>query len=176
MLFKQNIKKKNKYDDSWQKGAKLDKKQLLQLHSAGASSLDFSFQTIARCFQMIESCLMPLIIPYDNEVEQLIDNLRYAERIELLRSVGIRDPRSRYREYPHEFSGGMQQRILIAMAVALRPSLIVADEPTTALDATVQVRILELLRRLQKETGASILLITHDLRVVASLFQKKGPM
>ena len=64
----------------WQKGAKLDKKQLLQLHSAGASSLDFSFQTIARCFQMIESCLMPLIIPYDNEAEQLIDNLRYAER------------------------------------------------------------------------------------------------
>ena len=94
---------------------------------------------------------------------------RRERTIELLRSVGIRDPRSRYREYPHEFSGGMQQRILIAMAVALRPSLIVADEPTTALDATVQVRILELLRRLQEETGASILLITHDLRVVASL-------
>ena len=92
---------------------------------------------------------------------------RWERAIELLRSVGIRDPRSRYREYPHEFSGGMQQRILIAMAVALRPSLIVADEPTTALDATVQVRILELLKRLQEETGASILLITHDLRVVA---------
>ena len=94
---------------------------------------------------------------------------RRERAIELLRSVGIRDPRSRYREYPHEFSGGMQQRILIAMAVALRPSLIVADEPTTALDATVQVRILELLKRLQEETRASILLITHDLRVVASL-------
>lgn len=88
---------------------------------------------------------------------------------EILRSVGIPNPETRLRDYPHEFSGGMRQRILIAMAVALRPSLILADEPTTALDVTVQSRILALLRRLQRETGAAILLITHDLRIVASL-------
>ena len=88
---------------------------------------------------------------------------------EILRSVGIPNPETRLRDYPHEFSGGMRQRILIAMAMALRPSLILADEPTTALDVTVQSRILALLRRLQRETGAAILLITHDLRIVASL-------
>ena len=86
---------------------------------------------------------------------------------ELLESVGISS--DRLRAYPHQLSGGQRQRVVIAMVLALRPRLLVLDEPTTALDATVQVRILELLKRLQEETGASILLITHDLRVVASL-------
>ena len=84
-----------------------------------------------------------------------------------LRDVGIADPASRLKEYPHQLSGGMRQRVMIAMALACQPDLLLADEPTTALDVTIQAQILELLRKLQREKNMSILLITHDLGVVA---------
>ncbi|MEM1109063.1 MAG: ABC transporter ATP-binding protein [Planctomycetota bacterium] len=84
-----------------------------------------------------------------------------------LRDVGIADPASRLKEYPHQLSGGMRQRVMIAMALACQPELLLADEPTTALDVTIQAQILELLRKLQREKNMSILLITHDLGVVA---------
>lgn len=84
-----------------------------------------------------------------------------------LRDVGIADPAARLKEYPHQLSGGMRQRVMIAMALACQPELLLADEPTTALDVTIQAQILELLRKLQDEKGMSILLITHDLGVVA---------
>ncbi len=87
----------------------------------------------------------------------------------LLKSVHIREPEKRLREYPHQFSGGMQQRAMIAMGLALDPQLIVADEPTTALDVTVQAQVLKLLREIRDDKGASILFITHDLGVVAQL-------
>lgn len=87
--------------------------------------------------------------------------------IELLSMVGIPHAESRYKQYPHEFSGGMRQRVMIAMAVANDPKLIIADEPTTALDVTIQAQVLELVKRLRDETGAATLLITHDLGVVA---------
>jgi peptide/nickel transport system ATP-binding protein len=89
--------------------------------------------------------------------------------IELLGLVGIPRPQERIDDYPHQFSGGMRQRVMIAMAIALDPALIIADEPTTALDATVQAQVLELLVRLQQELGTSLILITHDLGVVADL-------
>ncbi len=89
------------------------------------------------------------------------------EAIELMRRVGIPEPESRVDAYPHQFSGGMRQRILIAMAVALGPRLLIADEPTTALDVTVQAQIMELLRRLRTEEDMAVVLITHDLAVVA---------
>jgi oligopeptide/dipeptide ABC transporter ATP-binding protein len=91
----------------------------------------------------------------------------HEHALKMLEQVGIADPNQRLVEYPHQLSGGMRQRVMIAMALSCSPSLLIADEPTTALDVTIQAQILELLRRLQKETGMAILLITHDLGVVA---------
>ncbi|MGB0744637.1 MAG: ABC transporter ATP-binding protein [Opitutales bacterium] len=86
--------------------------------------------------------------------------------VELLDLVGIRDPEKRYKAYPHEMSGGMQQRVMIAMALACEPKLLVADEPTTALDVTIQAQIMDLLRELRERLGMSILLITHNFGIV----------
>jgi oligopeptide transport system ATP-binding protein len=89
--------------------------------------------------------------------------------IKMLEQVGIPDARERVDSYPHEFSGGMRQRVMIAMALSCRPELLIADEPTTALDVTIQAQILELIKRLKTDTGASVILITHDLGVVAGM-------
>jgi oligopeptide transport system ATP-binding protein len=93
----------------------------------------------------------------------------YEHAIKMLETVGIPDARSRVDSYPHEFSGGMRQRVMIAMALSCEPELLIADEPTTALDVTIQAQILELIKTLKKETGTSVILITHDLGVVAGM-------
>ena len=92
-----------------------------------------------------------------------------AETIRLLEKVRIPNAASRFDEYPHQFSGGMRQRVMIAMALASRPKLLIADEPTTALDVTIQGQILDLIKMLQEEEGMSVLFITHDMGVVAEI-------
>jgi oligopeptide/dipeptide ABC transporter ATP-binding protein len=92
-----------------------------------------------------------------------------ARVIELMRLVGIPNPDTRFEQYPHEFSGGMRQRAMIAMSIANNPSLLIADEPTTALDVTIQAQVLEVLKTVQAETNAATILITHDLGIVAEL-------
>jgi len=93
----------------------------------------------------------------------------YVRATELLAEVGIPDPKSRVNHYPHEFSGGMRQRVVIAMALSCNPKLLIADEPTTALDVTTQAQILDLMGRLQAIHGSSIVIITHDMGVIAEI-------
>jgi oligopeptide transport system ATP-binding protein len=93
----------------------------------------------------------------------------YDHAIRMLETVGIPDARARADNYPHEFSGGMRQRVMIAMALSCEPELLIADEPTTALDVTIQAQILELIKKLKSKTGTSVILITHDLGVVAGM-------
>lgn len=100
----------------------------------------------------------------------------YERARELLELVGINEPAKRLKQYPHELSGGMRQRVMIAIALACEPKLLIADEPTTALDVTIQAQILELMQELRKKLGMSIIMITHDLGVVASMCEKIAVM
>jgi oligopeptide/dipeptide ABC transporter ATP-binding protein len=130
---------------------------------------------ISMIFQEPMTSLNPVMTIGDQVGETLVIHKGYKKKearlaaIDLLRAVKIADPEKRVDEYPHQFSGGMRQRVMIAMAIACRPSLLIADEPTTALDVTIQAQILELLQSLRQEFGLSILLITHALGVVAEV-------
>ncbi len=137
---------------------------------------------IAMIFQQPTSSLNPVFKVGDQiaEVLQIHQGLSRKEglkrALELLEQVGIPDPERRLNAYPHELSGGMAQRVMIAMALASRPDLLIADEPTTALDVTIQAQILDLMRNLQAEYGAAIILITHDLGVVAEMANRIAVM
>jgi peptide/nickel transport system ATP-binding protein/oligopeptide transport system ATP-binding protein len=128
---------------------------------------------ISMVFQEPMTSLNPVFTIGDQIAESLTLHKRISRAdalgrtVAMLRKVGIPDPQSRLREYPHQMSGGMRQRAMIAMALVCGPALLIADEPTTALDVTIQAQILDLLRGLQGDLGMSILLITHDLGVVA---------
>ena len=128
---------------------------------------------VAMIFQEPMTSLNPVYTVGDQIVEAIKLHQKkntseaWADAVEMLRKVGIADSAQRVREYPHQMSGGMRQRVMIAMAASCEPVLLIADEPTTALDVTIQAQILDLLDELQRQNGMSILLITHDLGVVA---------
>jgi len=133
---------------------------------------------IAMIFQEPMTSLNPVLTVGLQIAEPLIEHrglgraAAAARAIELLRLVNIPEPERRARQYPHELSGGMRQRVMIAMALACEPALLIADEPTTALDVTIQAQILDLLRDLRRKVGAAIVLITHDLGIVAEMAQR----
>lgn len=137
---------------------------------------------IAMIFQDPMTCLNPLM----TIGKQIMEPLRihknmskeeaYNRAVELLNLVGIPSPKSRMKQYPHEFSGGMRQRVMIAMALSCNPKLLIADEPTTALDVTIQAQILEIMKDIKNKLNTSIILITHDLGVVADICDKVNVM
>jgi oligopeptide transport system ATP-binding protein len=147
-----------------------------------ADMRDLRGSEIAMIFQDPMTSLNPVL----TIEEQLVETIRAHKRVsvadarkravELLGMVGIPEPASRLRSYPHQFSGGMRQRVMIAMGLALEPKLLIADEPTTALDVTIQAQVLELLQRLTTEQGTAVILITHDLGVVAGMTRRINVM
>ncbi|PBB88954.1 peptide ABC transporter ATP-binding protein [Mesorhizobium sp. WSM3864] len=149
-----------------------ERRDLLTLTSQARRSL------MGDRLSMIFQDPMTALNPVRTIESQMIDIQHHEERsrsdkrarsIDMLRRVGIPDPESRIRNHPHQFSGGMRQRICIAMALLVKPALLIADEPTTALDATLEVQIIHLLKDLQREIGCSILFVSHHLGVVAEL-------
>jgi peptide/nickel transport system ATP-binding protein len=150
----------------------LDERRMREVRGAGISLI----------FQEPMTALNPVFTIGDQVAETLIVHGRASRRaaraqaVDLLTAVRIPDAASRVRDYPHQLSGGLRQRVLIAMALACRPALVVADEPTTALDVTIQAQILELLRDLKQSFNVSLLLITHDLGVVAETADRVAVM
>ena len=130
--------------------------------------------SMSMIFQDPMSFLNPVLTIEKQLVEPLRNHRKmsaaelHQKAVELLTQVGIPSPEERLKQYPHQLSGGMRQRVIIAIALACHPKLIIADEPTTALDVTIQAKIIELIKQLKEETGSGVILITHDLGVVAS--------
>ena len=137
---------------------------------------------LSMIFQEPMTSLNPALRVGDQIAEVLLRHRRVSRdeartrTIELLRQVHVPSPEARFADYPHRLSGGMRQRVMIAMALACKPRLLIADEPTTALDVTIQAQILDLMRLLREETGTAIILITHDLGVVAELADEVAVM
>jgi oligopeptide/dipeptide ABC transporter ATP-binding protein len=137
---------------------------------------------LSMIFQQPTSCLNP-VFRVGDQISEVLEIHRGNDKktgwetsVELLRTVGIPEPEKRVNAFPHELSGGMAQRVMIAMALACEPELLIADEPTTALDVTIQAQILDLMRDLQGKLGTSIILITHDMGVVAEMASRVSVM
>ena len=143
------------------------------LHCSEAELRTVRGRKISMIFQDPMTSLNPYMRIGDQVIEPLLIHEKlpraeaFARGVSALREVGIQDAENRMRSYPHEFSGGMRQRVMIAMALITQPALLIADEPTTALDVTVQAQILELIRRMQRELGSAVIFITHDIGIVS---------
>ncbi len=143
---------------------------------------DIRGQRIAMIFQDPMTSLNPTMTIGKQIVESIMVNRNMSlqeareEAVNLIELVGIIDPEGRYKQYPHELSGGMRQRIVIAIALACNPQILICDEPTTALDVTIQAQILELINELQRKIGLSVIFITHDLGVVANMADRVAVM
>src|SRR5262245_14828701 len=143
---------------------------------------DLRGDKLAMIFQEPMTSLNPAFTVGDQIAETLLRHKKIGKEearngaIEMLRRVRIPSPERRAKDYPHQLSGGMRQRVMIAMALACNPKLLIADEPTTALDVTIQAQILELMRTLREELGTAIILITHDLGVIAELADEVAVM
>jgi len=157
-----------------------DGRDLLKLSET--EIIDTRGNRISMIFQQPQTSLNPVFKVGDQvaEVMQIHQNLgkdqSWEKAIELLRLVGIPDPQKKAHAYPHEMSGGQAQRVMIAMALALNPQLLIADEPTTALDVTIQAQILGLIRELRSQMGTAVILITHDLGVIAEMADRVAVM
>ncbi len=152
---------------------RFDGQDLLRMDEASLRSI--RGRRMAMIFQEPMTALNPVLTVGDQIAEVVAVHTKCRAReararaVEMLGQVGIPDPATRAGQYPHELSGGMRQRVMIAMALVLAPTLVIADEPTTALDVTIQAQILDLLRTMRDRTGMALLLITHDLGVVAEM-------
>jgi oligopeptide transport system ATP-binding protein len=145
------------------------------LHCSPAAARRIRGRRVAMIFQDPMTSLNPYLRISEQVIEPLVIHEKISRRdalrrgLEMLAAVGINDAARRFHQYPHEFSGGMRQRVMIAMALITRPELLIADEPTTALDVTVQAQILELIGTMQRESGMAVIFVTHDLAVVSGL-------
>ncbi|WP_306220655.1 ABC transporter ATP-binding protein [Cohnella sp. WQ 127256] len=167
------------YDSAMDSSEPLD---LLSLHPNSKQIRSIRGRKIAMIFQEPMTAFSPMYT-IGNQIMEAIrihrtKNKKEAKKIalEMLSKVGISDQEKRFNQYPHEFSGGMRQRAMISMALSCNPELLIADEPTTALDVTIQAQVLELMKSLQQEFGMAILLVTHDLGIIAQMCDEVAVM
>ncbi|OBZ16445.1 MULTISPECIES: ABC transporter ATP-binding protein [Bacillales] len=162
--------------------ASLNRLNLLSLNPNGKQIRSIRGRKIAMIFQEPMTAFSPMYTIGNQLMEAIrihrTKNKKEAKKIalEMLAKVGISDQEKRFDQYPHEFSGGMRQRAMISMALSCNPEILIADEPTTALDVTIQAQVLELMKKLQSEFGMAILLVTHDLGIIAQMCDEVAVM
>lgn len=140
-----------------------------ELHKIRGNSISMIFQEPMTALNPVHTIGRQLAETFELNFPEMGTDEILEESVAMLRKVGISDPEQKICNYPHQLSGGMRQRVMIAMALSCKPDILIADEPTTALDVTIQAQILELIKELQKETGMSLIFITHDLGVIAQI-------
>ena len=153
------------------KGEDIVRLEADKMHEIRGKRISMIFQEPMTSLNPVHRIGKQLAEVFQLHFAQLADSEIQQECIEILRKVGIPEPERRMEEYPHGISGGMRQRVMIALALACKPDILIADEPTTALDVTIQAQILDLMKKLQGETGMAIIFITHDLGVIAETCQ-----
>ncbi|MGO4542626.1 ABC transporter ATP-binding protein [Paenibacillus sp. 2TAB19] len=170
------------YHSSQEPGAKGEPLDLLALDPNGRKIRSIRGRKIAMIFQEPMTAFSPMYTIGNQIMEAILIHRTKSKKeakkiaLEMLSKVGISDQEKRFDQYPHEFSGGMRQRAMISMALSCNPELLIADEPTTALDVTIQAQVLELMKRLQQEFGMAILLVTHDLGIIAEMCDEVAVM